>query len=107
MPAPPLIRERHYTLAAANGYGSPWRSVGNSPKATAVLERRDGDLVNCDEHPFASTYEGASTGEEKRFSARLIDGDDNKEAGGRLQATYYRQRLFDGDPFYVRISGTP
>ncbi|WP_420162372.1 NucA/NucB deoxyribonuclease domain-containing protein [Nocardiopsis sp. CNT-189] len=67
----------------------------------------DGKLVNCDEYPFASTYEGASTGDRRSFSARPIGADDNQEAGRRLQRTYYEQRILNGDPFYVQITGTP
>ncbi|MFW5420951.1 hypothetical protein J0910_30490 [Nocardiopsis sp. CNT-189] len=70
-------------------------------------DKGDGDLVNCDEYPFASTYEGASTGDRRSFSARLIGGDDNKEAGHILLLTYQEQRILDGDPFYVQITGTP
>jgi hypothetical protein len=70
----------------------------------------DKDLVNCDEFPFASTYEGSKTGTEangglERFSVRLIDKDDNQYVGLRLlEVDFYRAlRVLDGDKFFVRI----
>ncbi|MEV2279140.1 NucA/NucB deoxyribonuclease domain-containing protein [Nocardiopsis sp. NPDC049922] len=62
----------------------------------------DGSLLNCDEYPFSSTYEGAATGDD-RYSARLIDADDNQEAGRRLGRFYREHRILDGDAFYVEI----
>lgn len=64
----------------------------------------DGALLNCDEYPFASTYEGAASGDD-RYSARLIDADDNQEAGRRLGQFYRENRVLDGDAFYVHIVG--
>ena len=62
----------------------------------------DGKL-NCDEYPFATTYEGSNNGN-KRFSARVIDGADNQAAGGRLKIFYHKNRILDGDPFFVRVT---
>lgn len=62
----------------------------------------DGSQLNCDEYPFASTYEGAAFGDD-RYSARLIDAADNQEAGRRLGQIFRQNRVLDGDPFYVRI----
>jgi hypothetical protein len=62
----------------------------------------DGDILNCDEYPFATTREGAGRGD-KRYSARLIDAGDNQESGRTLQKTFTLNRLLDGDPFYVSI----
>ncbi|MET7426391.1 NucA/NucB deoxyribonuclease domain-containing protein [Dactylosporangium sp. NPDC005555] len=70
----------------------------------------DKDLVNCDEFPFASTYEGSKTGTEannglQRFSVRLIDTADNQYVGGiLLEVNFYRAlRVLDGDKFFVRV----
>lgn len=62
----------------------------------------DGSQLNCDEYPFASTYEGAAFGDD-RYSARLIDAADNQEAGRRLGQIFRQNRILDGDSFYVRI----
>lgn len=66
--------------------------------------------MQCDEYPFASTYQGGKYGPENnggflRFSARPIPGDDNNAGGGpRLgQKFYWENRILDGEAFYVRI----
>lgn len=66
--------------------------------------------LQCDEYPFASTYQGgkygpANNGGFLRFSARPIPGDDNNAGGGtRLgQKFYWENRILDGEAFYVRI----
>ncbi|MFB7675130.1 NucA/NucB deoxyribonuclease domain-containing protein [Kitasatospora purpeofusca] len=61
-----------------------------------------GSGLECDEYPFATTYEGAAKAN-GRFSARLIDGTDNGRGGNMLKAVYTENRLLDNDPFYVRI----
>ncbi|MEV7601638.1 NucA/NucB deoxyribonuclease domain-containing protein [Kitasatospora sp. NPDC089797] len=58
--------------------------------------------LECDEYPFASTKEGANKGD-RRYSARLIDGDDNGKGGNMLGEVYSVNRLLNGDPFYVKI----
>jgi hypothetical protein len=71
----------------------------------------DSSIVNCDEYPFASTYEGSKTGPDmlynglQRFSVRLIDRNDNQYVGNTLLETnFYRAlRVLDGDKFYVSI----
>ncbi|WP_327253229.1 ricin-type beta-trefoil lectin domain protein [Streptomyces sp. NBC_01244] len=52
----------------------------------------------CDEFPFASTKEGAATG---NFSVRYVPGTVNSTAGGRLSAWYARDRILHGDKFQV------
>ncbi|WP_222316479.1 NucA/NucB deoxyribonuclease domain-containing protein [Streptomyces cavourensis] len=61
-----------------------------------------GTSLQCDEYPFASTYEGSLAGD-GRFSVRLIEGSDNEAGGRMLNATYTLNRIIDGDPFYVKI----
>lgn len=63
----------------------------------------DGNLLNCDEFPFASTYEGAAAGD-NNYSARLIDASDNQTAGRKLLSLYNSDRLFDNDEFYVQVT---
>jgi hypothetical protein len=71
----------------------------------------DATKYNCDEYPFASTYEGAytSTNEGKnistwRGSARPIWHKDNQLSGNYLTSQFYTvHRVLDGDPFVVRM----
>jgi hypothetical protein len=62
----------------------------------------DGTTRECDEYPFATTYEGAAKGD-NRYSSRLITPADNREAGKQLQATYTLNRLLDNDVFWTSI----
>ncbi len=64
---------------------------------------KPGGKLNCDEYPFASTYEGSNNGN-RRFSARVIEGDDNKTAGMILKRFYHKYRVFDGDAFFVHVT---
>lgn len=65
---------------------------------------------DCDEYPFATTYEGSARDQYQanepygRFSARALDSADNQEAGSRLGAWYGADRILDGDAFYVDIA---
>lgn len=56
----------------------------------------------CDEYPFQSTSEGAAKGD-KRFSARVLNADQNGEAGTRLGRWYDWDHILDGDTFHVAI----
>jgi hypothetical protein len=63
---------------------------------------------DCDEFPFASTYEGAARHLYEdipygMFSVRAIDKDDNQRVGSRLGVWYSFDRILDNDRFYVRI----
>ncbi|MFJ9668809.1 NucA/NucB deoxyribonuclease domain-containing protein [Streptomyces sp. NPDC101219] len=62
-----------------------------------------GTELQCDEYPFASTQEGSTKGD-KRFSVRLIDGDDNETGGRRLEQMYTLNRMLNGDAFYRKIT---
>ncbi|MEU4245365.1 NucA/NucB deoxyribonuclease domain-containing protein [Actinoplanes sp. NPDC026619] len=65
--------------------------------------------LECDEFPFASTYEGAKYGTEanggfKRYSVRPIPAADNNDGGGnRLKDFYWQNRILDSEAFYVDI----
>lgn len=63
----------------------------------------DGNLLNCDEYPFASTQEGAALGD-GNYSARVIDAGDNQAAGRWLNSNYTLNRIIDGDAFYITIT---
>ncbi|MFI8235584.1 NucA/NucB deoxyribonuclease domain-containing protein [Streptomyces sp. NPDC085900] len=67
--------------------------------------------MECDEYPFASTYEGSAqsiydeTKPKKNFSARAIDGTENGAGGSQLASYYSDNRIIDGpnDEFHVVI----
>ncbi|WP_437061163.1 DNRLRE domain-containing protein [Streptomyces sp. enrichment culture] len=69
----------------------------------------EGESLDCDEFPFASSYEGASRhqyeGDQYRndFSVRYIDPTENQEAGRRLGAWYDNDRILSHDPYIIRI----
>lgn len=65
--------------------------------------------LQCDEYPFASTYQGAaeSTGNQPfswHGSARPITGADNVTGGSLLGAFYGANRVLDKDRFYVVVN---
>ncbi|MBV9384760.1 MAG: CHAP domain-containing protein [Streptosporangiaceae bacterium] len=59
----------------------------------------------CDEFPFATTYEGASAGN-LLYSVRYISGADNQESGNRINGFYRANRMIDGDEFAVGVYST-
>ncbi|MFB7178207.1 DNRLRE domain-containing protein [Streptomyces sp. NPDC056257] len=68
-----------------------------------------GEQRDCDEFPFASSYQGAARyqfeGDPYRddFTVRYIDSNENQEAGRRLGAWYDNDRILSHDPFIVVI----
>ncbi|WP_405642317.1 DNRLRE domain-containing protein [Streptomyces uncialis] len=68
-----------------------------------------GVQLDCDEFPFASSYQGAARhqyeGEPYRddFSVRYIDPIENQEAGRRLGAWYDNDRILSYDPFIITV----
>ncbi|MCX2927903.1 hypothetical protein [Streptomyces sp. NEAU-W12] len=70
-----------------------------------------GGKLECDEYPFASTYEGAAEPEydpevkKFNFSAKPIAKDDNQAGGSILKSFYAKNRIIDGldDGFIVKI----
>ncbi|HET8662419.1 MAG TPA: PKD domain-containing protein [Micromonosporaceae bacterium] len=87
------------------------RSRYDANRATAVAACRDwwgpdysqGGQFECDEYPMASTYQGASQAG-IHYSARVIDRDDNGEAGRLLGAFYTNQRILHQDEFFVVLT---
>ncbi|MEU8967158.1 NucA/NucB deoxyribonuclease domain-containing protein, partial [Streptomyces sp. NPDC048491] len=67
--------------------------------------------LECDEYPFASTYEGSAqsiyepTKPKNNFSAVAVDATQNGRAGTQLATYYNNNRILDGpnDEFYVTI----
>jgi hypothetical protein len=80
-------------------------------------------LMSCDEYPLASTLQGLSAGGERRsftgclfpfvpertgptgVSVCMIDERDNHSQGGTMSAFYTRERVLDGDPYRVIVTG--
>ena len=102
---------------AVPGYESPLRRLidPTSQKANGDAAGAICDVVwtrlrsgkDCDEYPFRSTFEGASTsplGKPWHGSARLIDSSDNRTSGSRLNSSLYNEnRVIYNDPFRVRV----
>ncbi|WP_328688010.1 NucA/NucB deoxyribonuclease domain-containing protein [Streptomyces phaeochromogenes] len=78
---------------------------------TAVDPEYASKGLQCDEYPFASTYEGSARSiyepgtPANNFSALAVDGGQNGKAGNQLAAYYDKSRIIDGenDEFYVVI----
>ncbi|MFD0207029.1 MULTISPECIES: NucA/NucB deoxyribonuclease domain-containing protein [Saccharothrix] len=65
-----------------------------------------GELRQCDEYPFASTYENAARVNEDSalsYAVRPINALHNETAGQIYGAWLTRDHILDGDPFYVII----
>lgn len=87
----------------------------NRSEAVKVCKSVDPDYASkgleCDEYPFASTYEGAAqsiydpTKPAKNFSALALNATQNGKAGSQLGAYYNNNRILDGanDEYYVVI----
>lgn len=56
----------------------------------------------CDEYPFASSWEGAGKGD-GNFSVKYVDGTQNTNAGADLNNWYVADRILHKDAFYVAI----
>ncbi|MGW7511939.1 NucA/NucB deoxyribonuclease domain-containing protein [Streptomyces massasporeus] len=57
---------------------------------------------DCDEYPFATTYERRG-GTSSNYSAYPVGSGDNQEAGRRLAKFVGEMRILDGDDYYVHI----
>lgn len=60
---------------------------------------------DCDEFPFASTYQGGASGQP--FSVRYLDATGNQKAGNALNQFYVNQRILHTDKFFVDAVGSP
>jgi hypothetical protein len=73
----------------------------------------EGGPFDCDEYPFASTYEGSArykyvpANEQAQYvdqySVRWVNRSVNREAGVRLGRWYGVDRILNNDPFFVPI----
>lgn len=104
------------------------RKVKNRRKSTATCRQEIGSTPagkECDEFPFAATYQGAAqhffepSVPAGQFSVRYISKHDNGEAGTRLGTWFSNDRILDWrhngatgsdslkDDFFVRILNAP
>ncbi|THA33492.1 NucA/NucB deoxyribonuclease domain-containing protein [Streptomyces sp. A1547] len=108
----PLVL-RHVACRAGRARDRPPHRLINRDKQDAnrdvaiatcndVWGNYEGSGLECDEYPFSSTYEGAAKND-NRYSARLIDGRDNRKGGERIQKVYEENRILDNDLFYLKI----
>lgn len=93
--------------------GTPLERIGGHPELTqqnrnaacAGFVPVDSD-DSCDEFPFASTYQGAAfIGDPTRRSVAHVPRDENSLGGAILQQFYSKNRVIDGDKFYVTVDG--
>ncbi|MDA8352135.1 MAG: hypothetical protein M0Z65_02930 [Firmicutes bacterium] len=83
------------------------RNRGKSQRTCKRLHR-DGVLPKpanseCDEFPFASTWQGASTGGVGKYSVRYISKDSNQAGGAWIAAWYAYDRILGRDLFNVKV----
>ncbi|OQO92616.1 hypothetical protein B1813_10640 [Saccharomonospora piscinae] len=67
-------------------------------------KRDDGYTNDCDEFPFATTYQGTFTVDEymlRSYAVRPVNSGHNQEAGRRLGLFVAEDHLLDGDDYYV------
>lgn len=93
--------------------GTPLERIGGQPELTrqnraaacagfVPIDSND----SCDEFPFASTYQGASfISDPTRRSVAHIPRAENSLGGSVLQEFYSKNRVIDGDEFYVTVDG--
>ncbi|MEU5521551.1 NucA/NucB deoxyribonuclease domain-containing protein [Streptomyces sp. NPDC047860] len=90
----------HFTVSSTPTSSRP-TGARPSRHGNDVWGDYSGPDLQCDEYPFASTKERGA--DNFRYSARLIDGPDNKGGGRRLNSMYTANRILDGDAFYVTV----
>ncbi|KAF1025595.1 MAG: hypothetical protein GAK29_01834 [Acinetobacter bereziniae] len=90
-----------------------WTTRNNNRKhSLAICKAQDSSYsescdpevsCQCDEYPFATTYQGGDALENPGVSVRRIEASDNKSAGARLGVFYTQQRILDDDEFYINV----
>ncbi len=59
---------------------------------------------NCDEYPFASTYQGASQVSYPNWGSEWVPKSQNSSQGGFICGFNWQNRMLDGDYFWVDVS---
>ncbi|MEQ4306206.1 hypothetical protein ABNF97_33300 [Plantactinospora sp. B6F1] len=70
----------------------------------------NGVIRDCDEYPFASTYQSANfdtVGTATTWAVKALDRSHNRSAGSILGEYYVLDHRLDEDPFFVDIINTP
>lgn len=73
-------------------------------------QRPDGLRNDCDEYPFAATYQNANydtVGTAATWAVKPVYLSHNRSAGSILGIWFNDDHLLDGDPFFVRIVDAP
>ncbi|MEV6674592.1 RICIN domain-containing protein [Streptomyces sp. NPDC051162] len=101
----PLTRMRS---GKENGYNRDKSTAQCRKWIARKYSQMPGGPFDCDEYPFASTYEGSWTGNSDpkalaHFSVRAIPSGDNQQGGRDLNDWYVEQRIIDHDNFYVKV----
>jgi hypothetical protein len=94
----PLHRLMSTWDAAASARYSSNRAVVTSTCAQLPHQADE----ECDEYPFASSWEGAGKGD-GNFSVKYVNGTQNGNAGTDLNNWYIADRILHNDAFYVSI----
>jgi hypothetical protein len=71
---------------------------------TNYTVRPDGQSNDCDEYPFAKTYEGSFTVTDnmiRSYAVRPLLATHNQKVGSRLGLFMAEDHLLDGDAYYV------
>lgn len=106
------------TVYPSNALNGPNPCV--DPGTPMVVRTRYGQTMDCDEYPFASTYEGAAAYEyhlkpngrpgdppgnpaHYSYSACPLDLSQNRSAGATLGHWYARDHILEKDPFWVAV----
>ncbi|MCX4580522.1 hypothetical protein OHB41_46720 [Streptomyces sp. NBC_01571] len=100
----------HRTVSAAHIHENRAAAVKQCKRAWGD-NYTNGGTKECDEYPFASTYDGAAENYydleaiKFNFSAKPIAKGDNQAGGLILKSFYGKERIIDGlnDGFIVRI----
>jgi Deoxyribonuclease NucA/NucB len=77
------------------------KAANRTASCKGFLKKNETD--SCDEYPFASTYQGAALVGPERTAAGHVPEDQNKHAGALLSSFYAKNRMLDGDFFWVGI----
>ncbi|MGW4985434.1 NucA/NucB deoxyribonuclease domain-containing protein [Streptomyces mirabilis] len=84
---------------------APWTEVADEEgpgKKVCPSSRHRPPGKQCDEYPFASTWQGASTGG-GQFSWRMINATQNEDGGRALKNFYGYNRIIEKGKFLVWI----
>ncbi|WP_265568693.1 NucA/NucB deoxyribonuclease domain-containing protein [Streptomyces hygroscopicus] len=97
---PPSLIHRLYAGYDAAAEERSKENRAEKDAACARLTRPAG--TDCDEYPFASSWEGAGLGD-GNFSVMYVDSAQNQKAGSRLSEWYGNDRILNRDAFGMNI----